>query len=519
MVGRPERRGRRWAAALVCLTSLLQGFQKPDSAARADAETLPLSYLLGEPLRIGNQIQFLMDEYVVEDRWKLTRKTGNVVKHLRNPILVGDKPWEGASVGGSPSVLYDEKMRKYRMWYQCFDLTNYFTREGPSYFIGYAESSDGFNWTKPELEGFPFGGYPRTNIVTTGRGGRRASAMQVMLNPDQSDPQKRFMSVNVGAGVDLAYSPDGFHWNFVEKPLLAYHSDFPNHLLWIPERRLWFLYERPSVLPNGRNPLPEGLRHTGRRLAMSTSKDLETWSPPRTILYPDERGEPDYDSAFVFRRHGLFLTFYAPMAQEKGNSETEIHVASSRDGIHWERTWDRKPLVARGVEGSFDHGQVEPGTSPPLDAGQEMLMYYYASPVGQGDWGAQTAVGVCRLRKDRFVGQWAGDQTGYLLTRQFVLEGTKLKVNCTSLPIPYHKESDAIRVAIIEAPDFKTKETTWEKAVPGFSLQDSDRIVTDNISHTVTWKGKSDLSELKGKAVYLRFQMKNAGLYTFQIVP
>ena len=31
------------------------------------------------------------------------------------------------------------------------------------------------------------------------------------------------------------------------------------------------------------------------------------------------------------------------------------------------------------------------------------------------------------------------------------------------------------------------------------------------------WQGKSDLSALKGKAVYLRFQIKKAGLYSFQI--
>src|ERR1700730_12833828 len=256
---------------------LTQSTEKPAQ----ERGSVPFSYLGGEPMHIGNEIQFLMDDYIVEDRWKLTRKAGSVVKHLRNPILVGDKPWEGATIGGAPSILYDDKLRKYRMWYQCFDLTNYFTREGPAYYIGYAESDEGFNWTKPALEGFPLGNYPRTNIVTTGRGGRPARAGQVLTNPDQSNPQKRFIMVYVGAGVDLAYSPDGFHWNIVEKPLLPYHSDCPNHLVWIAERQLWFLYGRPSVLSNGRTPLPEGLTHTGRRLSLSTSKDLENWSQPR----------------------------------------------------------------------------------------------------------------------------------------------------------------------------------------------------------------------------------------------
>ena len=481
-----------------------------------DQGPLPFSYLRGEPMRIGNEIQFLMDDYMVEDRWKLTRTTAPVAKHLRNPVVVQDQPWEDA-IGAYPSVLYDEKSRKYRMWYQCFNLTNYFAHEGPSYYVGYAESDDGFQWTKPHLEGFPFAGYPKTNIVTTGRGNRRASAMQVMLNPDQSDPKKRFMMVYVGDKVDMAYSPDGLHWSIVEKPILQYHSDFPNHLLWIPERELWFLYARPSIRANGTGPLPEGLRHTGRRLALSVSKDLENWTQPRTIVYPDELVQPDYDNFYVFRRHGLFIALYSQMFQEEGNSEADMHVATSRDGIHWQRTWDRKPLVPRGPEGAPDHGLVEPGTSPPIDIGAYSLIYYYMSPAGQAAGTAETGVGVCRMRHDRYIGQQAANQTGYLLTRQFVLEGSKLRINCSSAAGPYQQESDGIRVAIIAAPDFKTRETNMEKSIPGFTLADSDRIVTDNTSHVVTWKGNSDLSSLKGRAVYLRFQLKKATLYTFQI--
>jgi hypothetical protein len=199
---------------------------------------------------------------------------------------------------------------------------------------------------------------------------------------------------------------------------------------------------------------------------LTTSKDLENWTMPRTVLYPDERDEPDYDSAFVFRRYGLFLALYAMMHQESGSSETETYLAVSRDGIRWERTWDRQPLIPRGPEGSYDHGQIEPGNSPPVELGDDLLFYYYTSPYGQKEWDNETGVAVCRLRKDRFVGQWAADQTGYLLTRQFVFEGSKLKLNCSALPGPYMQDSDGIKVEIIAAPDFKTKETLWETAIP-----------------------------------------------------
>ena len=325
------------------------------------------------------------------------------------------------------------------------------------------------------------------------------------------------MMVYTSQTVDLAYSPDGLHWTTVERPLLAYKTDFPNHLVWIPESKMWFLYERPAVRSNGRGPVPEGLRHTGRRMSLSTSLDMINFSLPRTILYPDERDQPDYDNVYVFRRYGMFLALYSEMYQEHDQSQTEMHIATSRDGIRWDRTWDRQPLVPRGPDGAYDHGIIEPGTSAPLAFGEDMLIYYWASPFGQSEWAGEGGIAVCRLRKDRFIGQVAGQETGYMLTRQFVLEGNTLKLNCAAPPIPYHKESDGIRVAILEQPDFKSKTTQFENAVPGFALEDSDQVVTDDLSHTVTWHGKSDLSALRGHSIYLRFQMKNAALYSFQI--
>ena len=488
----------------------------PAWAQQARFGAVPASYFRGEPLRIGNQIQLLVDDYAVEDRWKVTRETGAVLKHLRNPVLVQDKPWEEA-VGGHPAVIYDDKLKKFRMYYTCFSLSNYFSKQGPSYYLSYAESDDGFNWVKPALEGFPFRGYERTNVINTGPGGKRAGGAQVLLNPDQSDPKRRYMMLYTGSGVRLAYSADGLHWDTLPEPVLSYHSDFPNHLVRVPELNLWYMFVRSSIRPNGMGPLPEGVRHTGRRMALSTSADLKSWSMPRTVFYPDERDEPDYDNSMVFRRHGVFFALYSQMQQEKGQSETQVYLATSRDGVQWERTWDRRPFIPRGPEGSFDHGQVEAGALPPIDVGTDMLIYYYASPRGQSEWFSETSVGVCRLRRDRFLSNHAGEQTGYLLTRQFVVEGNRLVLNCSALPKAYQQPSDGIRVAILEAPDFKTPATMWEKAVPGYALEDCDPIVTDALDYTVKWRGKSDLSALKGHAVYLRFQMKKADLYSFQI--
>jgi len=301
-------------------------------------------YFRGEPLRIGNEVQLLADDYVIEDRWKLTRELGKVIKHLGNPVLVQDKPWEG-QLGMISSVFYDGRLGKFRMYYDSFSLSNYFNpRPGaPSYAVAYAESDDGFNWHKPVLEGFPYGDHARTNVINLGLDRKRANAAIVSLNPDQSDPAKQFMIVYSSGGTRLAYSADGLHWDTLPDPILRYHSDFPNHLMYVPELKLWYVYVRPFVRSNGRGQIPEGPRHTSRRMALLTSPDLKTWSPPRIVLYPDERDEPDYNAVLVFRRHGLFIALYSQMAQETGGSEQEMYLATSRDGLHWQRTEDRQP--------------------------------------------------------------------------------------------------------------------------------------------------------------------------------
>ena len=152
--------------------------------------------------------------------------------------------------------------------------------------------------------------------------------------------------------------------------------------------------------------------------------------------------------------------------------------------------------------------------------GSDLVFYYYASPVGQKRWHRANCVGVCRARKDRFIGRWADEATGYLLTRQFALEGSRLVINCSAEPKPYQDKMMGIQVEIVEAPDLTQNfDRHNEKAIPGYTLADCDRIATDQLEKVVSWRGNSDLSALRERRVYLRFRMRQAGLYSFQIAP
>ena len=78
------------ATFIIISTAILYG--QTDQMSSREA------YFQGEPLHIGNQVQFLFDDCVVEDKFGLKRVIGPVEKHPGNPLTFGeDMPWELAS--------------------------------------------------------------------------------------------------------------------------------------------------------------------------------------------------------------------------------------------------------------------------------------------------------------------------------------------------------------------------------------------------------------------------------------
>jgi hypothetical protein len=57
---------------------------------------------------------------------------------------------------------------------------------------------------------------------------------------------------------------------------------------------------------------------------------------------------------------------------------------------------------------------------------------------------------------------------------------------------------------------------SYGEAIPGVSLKDCPEFIGDEIEHTVHWKNSSDVSQLAGKPIRLRFVMKDADLYALR---
>ncbi|NLX06612.1 MAG: hypothetical protein GXY33_15850 [Phycisphaerae bacterium] len=476
-------------------------------------------YFAGQPLQIGCGTHLLLDDHIVEDRWRLARVLERPEKFIRNPILVRDKPWEG-DLAYRPHVIYDQTVGKYRMWYQCISMMNYYGAAGPVYYIGYAESDDGFNWQKPLLDVCDFPGFKKTNIVYCGTHRQRVQGVQVWRDEAETDQARRYKMICLEArplagelqsGVNLAVSPDGLRWKLTgENHILDYHSDCENHVVYDPERKRWILYCRPIHMYGAGRKIAH--RHMRRRVAAMTSDDFVHWSYPRTVMVPDERDTPDYDACLVFRYAGQFLMLYHAMeGDDRGANETRLAV--SRDGLHWQRFWSRQPFLARGREGDWDGGQITV-SCPPVPHGDHLLIYFTGTVAPQYDENMAGGMGVAMIRRDRFAAQEAGDQTGFLLTREFLLEGNRLRINCS------RKEGGAadayIKVELTEHPPLGGHFGAMP-GIPGFRLENADPVTANRTDAPVTWRGNGDLSVLTGKAVYLRFEMKNMKIFAFQV--
>ena len=94
-----------------------------------------------------------------------------------------------------------------------------------------------------------------------------------------------------------------------------------------------------------------------------------------------------------------------------------------------------------------------------------------------------------------------------MITRSFSFSGSQLYLNLSSALQQWGAGPCEVRVEIL-SPN--------HEPLPGFGFGDAVPITTSGQAHVVCWRGKSDLSELAGKSIKLRFYFRNAKLYSFQ---
>ena len=336
-------------------------------------------------------------------------------------------------------------------------------------------------------------------------------------------------------GIFAAYSADGLHFTTVGR-VLPFLIDNPTVVDWDDRIGRYVIYTRTFSYDS------ENQRRITR---IETDDPLKPWPylPGRAkqerlsvtnapaILEADSQDNPHsdiyYNAATIYPwAQNVYLMFTAPfrhlspqrnpaLRAPNGHWEDfgllEIQLATSRDGIHWERL-SREPYFPMGLADEWDrwYAVMAPGI---VRRGNYLYQYYCSSgrthdsailrPEYETSAARMGGIGVVRQRLDGFISADADYRGGWLDTPPLHFTGRELRLNI---------DTGAMGIAFVEL------RGDDGMPIPGFTLADCEEIGGNFIDQRVYWKGQSDISQLAGRPIRLHFKLTRAKLYGFQFL-
>ena len=440
-------------------------------------------------------------------------------------------PYASNLTGGGSIMQLDNG--KWRLYFRGgYNWKSPFVEEGePTPCLSVAESEDGIHWkqitTKSILNKNEYEGII-SNVLN--------ATVFLDSNPD-APKDERFKMLFHGYisedchGLMLAVSEDGLKFRLkFDKPLnIEAQYDTHNTLCWNPKIKKYHLYTR--------------IRRFGKRgIRMHLTEDFKTFTNasdltfrndeyPDTQLYTNEIipyfRSAKYMVGFPARYcdHGQIWTksqLYPPGAERRafwandrkftrlGTVATDTLFMSSRNGWIWDRQEESFLRPGPCTEGSwiygdnyFCYGMIP--TKSGLGFGAPDEISFYASENYIGDQGKPARFRRLKLRQDGFVSVHFGAHEGVLVTRPFVLTENSLSLNL---------ETSAWGTLTVEILD------EYGNVIPDYGRNNMYSIYGDSLDIRPMWKKNgSDLSELKGRKIALRFIGRDADLYSYCHVP
>ena len=466
-----------------------------------------------EVVRIGGERQLFIDDHLVAFREGVARFVERPEKDGANPILVMDRPWEMGRFLYC-DLLFDREEGIYKLWYSV---------PGPG--LCYATSGDGIRFERPNLGLVDFRGSKDNNLVSTPHGFAHDKA--VIRDLRDPDPLRRYKMVHFVAkthGAGVSFSGDGLTWSAYEgNPVIAPTGDGGQSVFWDERCGRYVLYMRPNGhhVKRWTGTADESAFPT-RRIGRSESIDFEHWTDLEEVVVPDEVDGPGTEFYYmpVLRYEGCYIgfviVFYHFTGDERPlegfNFTLNVQLACSRDGRTWTRVGERQTFLA-GDTGGWDEKRVYLDCA--LVEDDEIRLYYRGSNIphiqiselmGTRRNGREMRgdeLGLARLRLDGFASMTAGEREGTLTTRPLHFEGgSALRLNADA-------RGGALRVEAL---------TLYGEPVAGFTRDQCRVIEGDSQNHQVLWSGGGKLGEI-AQPVRLRFSMRRAKLYSFQVVP
>ena len=292
-----------------------------------------------------------------------------ILERTTKPLLKCDRPWEEFCISYCTVLRIGDQ---WRLWYDSCDRSY---RNDNDCYLCYARSKDGIHWEKPSLGIYSYHGGKDNNILGFG-----THATSVFLD-EKAPPVERFKAVGVRQSkgksewwVYGATSPDGLHWKWIPKPLLAKNSDTAT--ICIHDGDAYRLFVR---MWSG------GGAFSGQRIVgYSQSNRFGDFSNPVAILSTDKNDPAKsqfYNSAATKLASDLYLLLPSSLMSD---GTLPVYAAFSRDGRHFSRL-DRKPLLGPGQ--GFDNKGLYfgPGAVPAEKPGTYWFYYLGVSVPHDGN--------------------------------------------------------------------------------------------------------------------------------------
>ncbi|MDX9867153.1 MAG: hypothetical protein RBT78_04445 [Kiritimatiellia bacterium] len=494
-------------------------------------------------LHIGGRRELFADEAMIGGL------SGDARQVLHRPVrreivFETNRPWEGNG-SGYQSVIHADG--RYRMYYRAFQYGK--RMGGPDtpfedheWYLCYAESTDGINWVRPELDLVAFRGSKKNNIILDGAGVRpfapHPACTAVFYDTcPVCPPDQRYKLVLTNEdfrdkehlGMYIMVSGDGIRFRMLSRERCVTDGifDSQNTIFWDPVIRQYRAYYRyfKGGYPHGTRDIltsaspdilhfPPGKpvrRKQGEEYALYTNQMQPYYRAPHIILgfpmrYVDRGADAwEWPAMQALPGQANRRTRFA-CAKRYGTAVTDAVLLVSRDGESvrlWEEAFLRpgprlKESWVYGDNFVF-WGMVE--TASQLGDAPNEISFYST----EGYWeGSSTRFRRSTLRLDGFVSVQASARGGGVTTVPLIFEGRALSINFETSAV------GELRVEI-QNPD--------GTPVPGYSMEECFPIFGDHIGFTVAWKGKgTDVSALAGKPVRIRYEIRDADLYAFQFV-
>ncbi len=500
------------------------------------------------PASLTGRHLLLLDNSFVESSENVTFGLEPAKKFSGNPVISSDDPLVQPSLYGSVDY---QPGRGYRIWY-----STWIDAEKPM-FVFNETSKDGIHWEKPCYDIIKIKGKKSHAVFGTDIEPHITEIFTVLQDEEESDPGRRYkmafkykekgypspyvetvMGLHrkmlddltargkhdlvetyrrvISDGLFLptqrraagfAFSSDGIHWNRVEPLAIPDIGDI-SHLTWDPYRKRYLLYARDFFLPEDvheKYKNEEWYRKIfwGRAVRIYESADFKNWTPGNIVMYADINDLPGDEiySMAVFPYEGIYIGLVQVYHAFPGENTLEIQLAVSSDGLNWKRVGSRQPFIPLGDIGEWDRFNNSIASAPVM-VGDEIRFYYSGrsyrhKPYADPDNGPQrSAIGFASIKRDRFAYGGASFDGGTITTNPMLVRGSCLHLNANS-------KHGTIVVKILNSDD---------QPIEGMV---SKPVQIDSLDTPVHWPNGNLENLAHDKSVRLRFELKNAKIFSF----